>query len=266
MRILLLLLVMIAMSQCTPDQNQWNHVKTIDLENTTPIGLTQLEDHIWISDGDHNQLVKIDTTGTIIESHTGYERPMHLDGENSKLYIPEYGKDQITIYTSDKTDTLAIDYALDAPAGIDVHNGEVGIADFYNHRVLYYNDNTWISIGEKGKSPGQFHYPTDVHLAHDKIYVADAYNNRVQVFDLSGASITTMGEDEKMNATTGIYVSDNEIMVTDFENDRVLIFDLNGQLIQKINTGLDKPTDILVMNSELWIANYKGKNIMVYKK
>ncbi|XP_019621344.1 PREDICTED: tripartite motif-containing protein 3-like [Branchiostoma belcheri] len=45
-----------------------------------------------------------------------------------------------------------------------------------------------ITLGGKGKSPGQFNYPRGVAMSVDsEIYVADIYNRRVQVFSKNGA-------------------------------------------------------------------------------
>jgi hypothetical protein len=68
-----------------------------------------------------------------------------------------------------------------------------------------------------------------------------------------------------MNASTGIFVG-YEIYVTDFENNRVLIYSLDGKLVQIIDKDLDKPTDVFVKDDVLYIANYKGKNLMTYKR
>lgn len=89
--------------------------------------------------------------------------------------------------------------------------------------------------------------------------IADFYNNRI---------VLNRGEGwkSKMNASTGIYVSDEEIMITDFENDRVLIYDHEGALIQIIDKGLNKPTDLFVSGDQLFITNYKGRYISLYKK
>jgi len=96
--------------------------------------------------------------------------------------------------------------------------------------------------------------------------VADAYNNRIQVFDTVGNHEMTIGKEEKMNAATGIYVSSSQIFITDFEHDRVLIYDIQGTLIQELSEGLEKPTDILLNDGILYITNYKGKNLMTYNQ
>ena len=262
---LLGLIVILLIISCQNDPKKWTNTKTIDLGSTTPIGLTAIDNHLWVADGDNNQLVHLNSDGKILFKEGGFERPMHIASDGKSIYVPEYGKDQITIFSGDQRTILPMSDSLDAPAGIHIEDGQMAIADFYNHRILFNNESGWISFGKEGKSDGEFYYPTDVHIAHQKIYVADAYNNRVQVFDLNGKHFKTIGKEEKINAATGIYVSSTQIFITDFENDRVLIYDLEGQLVQEISDGLDKPTDVLLDGDLLYIANYKGKNLMTYK-
>ena len=60
--------------------------------------------------------------------------------------------------------------------------GNVFVADFYNHRVQKFAaDGTFLtSFGRKGGGPGEFNYPISVALASDgSVYVADYGNNRV---------------------------------------------------------------------------------------
>ena len=244
-------------TSCKNDTKEWSFVKTINLGSTTPIGLTAMEGHLWVADGDNNQLVHLDSEGKVLFIEEGFERPMHIASDGKSIYVPEYGKDQITIFKGKERSQLNLVDSLDAPAGIHIKDGLITIADFYNHRILFKNQDDWISFGKEGKSDGEFYYPTDVHIAHKKIYVADAYNNRVQVFDFEGKHLSSIGKEEKMNAATGIYVSTSQLFVTDFEHDRVLVYDLEGKLVQEISEGLEKPTDLLIENESLYIANYK---------
>ena len=39
---------------------------------------------------------------------------------------------------------------------------------------------------KKGNELGELNYPTDIQILKDKIVVADAYNNRIQIFDKQG--------------------------------------------------------------------------------
>jgi len=262
---LLGLILLIFTSSCKNDTMEWSYVKTIDLGSTTPIGLTALDGHLWVADGDNNQLIHLDSEGKILFKEDGFERPMHITSDGKSIYVPEYGKDQITVFKGKERLQLNLIDSLDAPAGIHIEDEQIAIADFYNHRILFKNESGWISFGKEGKSDGEFYYPTDVHIAHEKIYVADAYNNRVQVFDFEGNHLSSIGKEDEINAATGIYVSTSQLFVTDFENDRVLVFDLEGKLVQEISEGIEKPTDLLLENESLYIANYKGKNLMLYK-
>lgn len=252
------------MSACQKESN-WQLVKTIDLETITPIGLAIEGDDLWIADGDNNRVVNLSTDGKIKKAYDGFERPMHLAIKENKVFIPEYGADQIIQFDGKTKTPLVLTDSLDAPAGVSLWENEYAIADFYNHRIVFFNGTETIFFGKEGKKEGLFYYPTDVELTKDKIFVADAYNNRVQVFDKKGQFIQVVGSTDGINAATGLAVSETQLFVTDFENDRVLIYDLKGTLQQIIDEGLEKPTDVFINENWLYIANYKGKNLMIYQ-
>jgi len=262
-----LLLCCLAFNACQ-DDSTWQLQETISLGKVTPIGIAYDGQYFWISDGDNNQIVQTGLDGSIQQIKTGFRRPMHIAYHQDKLYVPEYGNDSIAIIKQKQNTFLSVDVALDAPAGIAFsETGHIAIADFYNHQIQLKSDRGWKTIGKKGRNaPAEFHYPTDVHFADDELYVADAYNNRVQVFDLEGKHLRTFGRPDKMNAATGIFVLEDQVFVTDFENDRVLIYDTEGNLQQTLNEGLSNPTDLIVVKGELYVINYKGKNMVLFSK
>lgn len=245
---------------------EWALSKTIQLDGVNPIGLTQVNGAIWLSDGDHNRLVKIDKEGQITETIDSLDRPMHIDAIEETLFIPQYGKDVVETVDKKGRFVMQLTDSLDAPAGVSVFNNERAIADFYNNRILYFDGVNWISFGKEGKAQGEFYYPTDVQITNDKIWVADAYNNRVQVFDKKGGFVQMMGQDEKMNAATGIFVAEKEVFVTDFENDRVLVFDKAGKLLQVLRDQIEKPTDMMLKDKKLYVINYRNGKLNVFDK
>ncbi|WP_405349908.1 hypothetical protein [Nonlabens sp. Asnod3-H03] len=258
----------------------WQFEKVIELDGINPIGIAMDGNDIFLSDGDHNRVVKVDEDGSVLFEMEGFKRPMHIDfGESDfkitdkvttsllkerALFVPEYGRDSIAVMRDNKMDYLVLQESLDAPAAISVFEDEIAIADFYPNRVLYYDGKEWISIGTEGKELGQLYYPTDVQITENYIYIADAYNHRAQVFDKTGKAIAIIGADQKINAATGIYVTDNEVLLTDFENGRVLIFDMKHQLKQIIETNIDKPTDIFVQDGLMYITNYRKGQLIKY--
>ncbi len=263
MRNLILILLTICLISCNQEIN-WTKTKSIDLGKVTPIGLTYANGNIWLADGDHNQIVEMNLEGVVQKVYEGFERPMHIDSQEDAVYIPEYGTDNISILKDGQKSVMEIQDSLDAPAGVAIYKNERAIADFYNHRILYFNGTKWMSFGEEGKARGEFYYPTDVQITKDKIYVADAYNNRAQVFDKNGTAELVIGNTDKLNAATGIYVSSKQMFLTDFENNRVLVYDLKGKLTQTIEGDFEKPTDILMIDKQIYISCYKSKELVVY--
>ncbi len=241
---------------------------TIQLSGITPLGLFIQQDTIWVTDSDRDALVAIDFTGGELYRQDGLDRPMHLDINNGRMFIPSYGSDAILVMGVEREiDTLDIGIELDAPAGISVDGKTIAIADFYNHRIVYTLDGSqWLSIGTEGNAPKEFYYPTDVSIHNGRFYVADAYNNRVQVFLLSGELERVIGEADELNAATGIYVDVDFIYITDFENDRVLLYSHKGKIMQEIATSVNKPTDIFVDGGYLYIANYGDSSIARYRR
>lgn len=257
----LFFLLLISCNQPQP----WEQSNYLELGDATPIGFVRVDNEFWIADGDNNRIVHMASDGTIVRTIEGFERPMHLAEANGKLYIPEYGADQITVLQDTSRSIYPVKEALDAPAGVAVYENELGLVDFYNHRVLFFNGSDWIIFGEKGKEDGNFDYPTDLHIGYDKIYIADAYNNRVQVFNKKGEHLLTFGEEEGMNAATGLTVYDDRVFVTDFENDRIMIYDTAGKFIQSIDA-VSKPTDVVFEANQLYVAHYQLKAIGVYEQ
>lgn len=244
----------------------WQYVETISLDEIHPIGLTETSEGIWLSDGDHKRLVLINAKGETIRTLDSLERPMHISANNDELLIPLYGQDEVLRKNGEQLKAIAVADSLDAPAGVWQDGSSIAIADFYNHRILMTTDGSnWISFGKEGNADGEFYYPTDVQLHNDSIWVADAYNNRIQLFDKNGTFVQMIGVAEKMNAATGIFVSDDSLFVTDFENNRVLVYNHRGELMQELKTKISKPTDLIISDGSLVIANYRNAELVKYQ-
>lgn len=263
----LLALMVVGCKEEAPTEIQWVHTKTIPLEGINPIGIAQGENGLWLSDGDHNRVVLVNMEGKLVRSIDSLDRPMHIASEKGDLLIPQYGNDEVVRFSESKKSMITTRDSLDAPAGIAVKGNQIAIADFYNNKIHFSeNGQDWLTFGKEGNDDGDFYYPTDVQITEDKIWVADAYNNRLQVFDKKGNHLNTIGVAQKMNAATGIFITSDEVFSTDFENNRVLIFDLEGTFKQEIKDDILKPTDIMVIDGTLYVTNYKGKSLSLFEK
>lgn len=248
------------------EATNWKFSKEIPLANISPIGIVAQGNFLWISDVDNNRIVKIDLDGKIIESFDGFQRPMHIAIQEDKIYVPEYTSDMVKIIDNETVSTLELKENTDAIAGIAVDENTVAVADFYNHRILFQQDDKVTIIGKEGHNDGELYYPTDVAIKNDLIYVADAYNNRVQVFDLKGNYVRMIGWNENIKVATGVKVADTQVIIADFEGNRILIYDLNGNLLQIVSGKFNQPTDIEIVKDKMYVVNYKGKSITVYNK
>lgn len=243
----------------------WKFSQEVPLENISPIGIVAQGDFLWLSDVDNNRIVKVNLDGKIIASFDGFQRPMHIDIQDSKIYIPEYTSDTVKILENGKKTILPLTIKPDAMGGVSVDGNIITIADFYNHRIILQQDDEVTIIGEEGHNDGELYYPTDVEIENDLIYVADAYNNRVQVFDFKGNYVRMIGYNQGIKVATGLKVKDSQVFIVDFEGNRVLVYGLNGKLLQILSDNFNQPTDIEVIGNTMFVINYKGQTISVFK-
>ncbi|XP_078656565.1 tripartite motif-containing protein 3-like isoform X2 [Branchiostoma floridae x Branchiostoma belcheri] len=95
------------------------------------------------------------------------------------------------------------------------------------------SDNPVLRLGQKGSQQGQFDTPIDVAVRGDRLYVADTWNQRVQVFDLSGKfchSFSTSG-----NAASVAVQTDGTIVVNSVKEMKK--FSPSGKLLHKFPLG-----------------------------
>jgi len=259
------LLLFLLFTSCNNNE-QWKFNKEIKLNDIQPIGIVYDKGNLYLSDVKNNRLVQVDLDGNIIKEYDSLQRPMHFSINDGKIYVPEYLTDKIKILFAGKTENLALLDTLNAPSGVDVNGSDIAVADFYNHRIILQIKGKSTPIGKEGHGKGELYYPTDVEIFNDKIYVADAYNNRVQVFNKQGESLQIIGDKDSINTATGIAITDKNIFSTDFENNRILIYDHLGKRIQILTEKLNQPTDIFISGNTMYVANYKGQSVVVFEK
>jgi DNA-binding beta-propeller fold protein YncE len=261
-----LLILCAFLISCQQEKN-WNFSHKIALEESArPLGIDWSQGNLWVSDPDNDRILRIDEKGNILEEILEVYRPMHIDLSENKLFIPNFYNDEISVYEDGNVRIESFDVAFDAPSSISVLEGTIAVTDFYNHRLFIIKDGLASQISKEGRTDGLLYYPTDVKLYEDKIVVADAYNNRVQVFNQQGTFLKVIGWEEKIQVATGIDVFEDKIFVTDYYGNRVLIYDFEGVLQQIFEGQFNKPTDIHVTKEKFYVANYGENTISVYTK
>ncbi|MEQ9424063.1 MAG: 6-bladed beta-propeller [Cyclobacteriaceae bacterium] len=259
-----ILLLSVLLLSCQSEKN-WSFSHKIALPETArPLGMAMGEGDLWISDPENDKILRIDQGGDVLEEITEVYRPMHIDRSDDKLFIPNFYNDAISVYQNENIRPLPVDAVFDAPASVSVLDDLIAFADFYNHRTFLLRNGTIFQISQEGRTDGLLYYPTDVKLYKDKLVVADAYNNRIQVFDQQGNFIKVIGWQENIRVATGVDVFDDKIFVTDYYGGRVLVYDFEGVLLDIFEGQFNKPTDVLVTSDKFYVANYGENSVSVY--
>ncbi len=94
-----------------------------------------------------------------------------------------------------------------------------------------------LSWGSKGEAAGQFNDPTSIAVTDTEVYVSDARNQRIQVFDYGGKFIRQFGNKGDAPGELGrpmsLSIANNELYVADYFNDRIQVFDAQGRFVRK---------------------------------
>ena len=86
--------------------------------------------------------------------------------------------------------------------------------------------------GQHGERPGEFREPHDVAADAEFVYVADTWNQRVQVFDPNGAHVFTITGAPSLSSPRGVFAKDQLIYIAEAGAGRVTVYDRAGKLRQ----------------------------------
>lgn len=165
-------------------------------------------DRLFVSDTKMHRIVVFDKNHKVegqITEHVMDPGGMAIDDENRFLYVADAGQDLVLVYDADKLNYIR----------------QIGIPG-KKHTLT---------------DPGAFAMPTNVAVDADKnLYVADTYNNRIEVFDADGNFIRTWGRagdiPGRFMRPKGIAIDvDGHVWVADGMQDRVQCFTQDGILL-----------------------------------
>lgn len=116
------------------------------------------------------------------------------------------------------------------------------VADTQAHQIKVFDldGNLLSTLGQHGEGPGQFNYPTHIAVKHEKLYVSDTLNARVQVISTSTGS--TLGTIGKRGLFLGNLVrpkgvaadSEHNVYVVESYHDYLLVYNRRGEFLLPI--------------------------------
>lgn len=165
-----------------------------------------------------------------------------------KLFVSDSELKHVLVFTKDHKVEASISDGMVRPAGLAVDNENrfLYVADSERDQVLVYDaDAPYKFLRAIGKpsgkhdlvEPGSFSRPTNVAVDKDgNVYVADTFNNRIEIFDADGTFIREFGKPGDgpgyFARPKGVAVdSDGHIWVADAIQDRVQAFTPEGRLL-----------------------------------
>lgn len=279
----------------------WGESGSAPGELHQPIGIAVASDGtVWVADTGNDRIEAFDANGGFLRAFGSrgagpgeFRRPMDIDVDaQGRLYVAEHGGDRVQVFSArgellrSVTGEDAPGGGFDAAAGVVVSpSGEVYVADFYNHRVLAFRvDGSFRAvIGTPGRVlPGRLHYPTDLEWSDVHLVVADAYNNRIQVFTGDGHRVAGWGGLlgsglagdglGSFRVATGVAVdARGRIYVADFKNHRIQVFTSDGELVavfggQGSGPGeFERPTDLDIgPDGQVYVVDFGNDRVQVF--
>lgn len=136
-------------------------------------------------------------------------------------------------------------------------------------------------VQEEGTEPGKLRRPSGISVGpHNRVYVADTLNHRIQIFDDRGDPIGVIGQDQKQSG--GLYLPedvalspDGSIYVADTGNNRIQTYTPDGKYKGRIpleqesriplKAGLDSPSGVaLDSEGNVYVVNRGSSRIMKF--
>ncbi len=120
---------------------------------------------------------------------------------------------------------------LHYPTDVAVDDSLVYVADAYNHRVQVFRpDGEYVrkwggpfGLGGRGSFKGWFKVATGIEVSGGRVYVADFFNDRIQLFTDRGAYLGQVAD--SLSLPTDVAIGgDGELYVVDFGHKRVVRF------------------------------------------
>ncbi len=117
--------------------------------------------------------------------------------------------------------------------------------------------------GSFGTGAGEFNEPTGVAVSESEVFVSDARNGRIQVFNHQGAFLREFGNSGEKQARLGrpmnLELHDGRLYVADYWHERIQVYSQKGEYLRTIQTS----DEDMLLNGPGGVAFSKQGNLFV---
>lgn len=210
-----------------------------------PMHLTAGPDGLlYIADYLNDQIVVVDTAGIRIRSVGGrtgagvgeLDAPGGVGVSGTTLFVADFFNHRVQVFGPSNGATVGrpgrvLPGRLHYPTDVAASDSLLYVADAYNHRIQVFRPDgrrvrRWggpLGFGIPGRFRGWFRVATGVETAGGRVYVADFFNDRVQIFSARGKYLGQVADSLKLPTDVAVG-EDGVLFVADFGHGRVARF------------------------------------------
>lgn len=125
------------------------------------------------------------------------------------------------------------------------------------------------SWGKKGNGNGEFNIPCAIATYDNLVFVADAGNHRICVFDEYGKFLYKWGyygwnyQDDQLREPASITIDGGRVYVADHGNHRVCVYNTGGEFLYKIKTN-KHPSAVAVQGKNVYTTHTGDNHVYQY--
>lgn len=174
------------------------------LDRPTGLAWDPQAGRLYVADTMSHNIVVLDADGEQLFAFGGrgtdsgqFNYPSHLALAGGRLYVNDTMNFRLQVFSLEGNFVSSFgrhgdgtgDFAQPKGVGID-SDGNIYVVDALFNRVQIFDKGgaLLLAFGGDGAAPGEFWLPSGMHIADDRIYVADSYNQRVQIFQFLGGT------------------------------------------------------------------------------
>ena len=176
----------------TPTGRVFGHLGSDGASLHWPFGIASIGQDVVIADTFNNRVERLDASGLKIAwTADGLHAPRDVTVANGVVYVADTQGNRVLELDGSTGKPLGSFGSLHSPQGIAVSaDGTIWVADTASNRLIEYSSDGTVlqklgaTAGATGTAHGQFNHPTHLEIYGGELYVADEYNDRIEVFTL----------------------------------------------------------------------------------